>query len=88
MKKYIAMGPISVLVDSSTKAFKQYNSGVFNDVNCGTDLDHAVIVVGYGSLPQYGPYWIMRNSWSSDWGLDGYMYVTITEGEGICGIQM
>jgi len=54
---------------------------------CGTNLDHAVGMVGYGS--QNGvEYWIMRNSWGTVWGDQGYMKVKIVDGtKGICGIQ-
>jgi len=50
-------------------------------------LDHATNVVGWGDDATYGGYWIMRNSWGTTWGEEGYMRMSIVEGEGICGIQ-
>ena len=69
-----------------------YKSGVFDSAECGTHADHGykadhvTLVVGYASDSD-GEYWIMKNSWGSSWGEDGYMRVAIEVDEGICGIQ-
>jgi cathepsin L len=64
-------GPISVIVDSSY--FGSYQSGIFNGCNqTSPDLNHAVQLVGYGTENGID-YWIIRNSWGSDWGENGYM---------------
>jgi len=63
-----------------------YTSGIL-DQSCGTGLDHAIAAVGYGS-DNGQEYWIIRNSWGSSWGEEGYIRVAIEDGEGICGIQM
>lgn len=47
-----------------------YFQGVFTG-NCGTSVDHAVVVVGYGSESGLD-YWLVRNSWGTNWGEDGY----------------
>ena len=52
------------------QAFQFYEAGVF-DGDCGTSLNHAVTIVGYGDDDM--PYWILKNSWGTDWGEDGYM---------------
>ncbi|CRL02538.1 CLUMA_CG015117, isoform A [Clunio marinus] len=55
-------GPIVVAVEA-TKNFILYGGGVFSDSTCGTGIDHAVVVVGYGTDDKYGNYWLIRNSW-------------------------
>ena len=86
----IALGPTSVSVDAETDLFFHYTSGIISDKSCGTKLDHAVIAVGYGTDEDSGlDYYLVRNSWTSNWGENGY--VRIMRGPeddwGICGIQ-
>jgi len=87
MKAAVAKQPVSVSIEADKAVFQQYKSGIFDSTSCGTNLDHATLVVGYGS-ENGTEYWIMKNSWGSRWGEDGYMRLAIEEtGEGICGIQ-
>jgi len=86
MKSMVSQQPISVLIEADRSVFSAYRSGVFNNSGCGTALDHAVSVVGYGSDGNQS-YWIMRNSWGTTWGESGYMRVAQVSGAGICGIQ-
>lgn len=68
------VGPISVAIDSNHNSYQLYRSGVYYEPLCSsTNLDHAVLVVGYGT--QNGQdYWLVKNNWGSeDWGMDGYM---------------
>jgi len=70
------VGPISVSVDASPWIF--YSSGVFTGcAKPGEDVDinHAVQLVGYGTDSRGGDYWIVRNSWSEDWGENGYIRI-------------
>lgn len=64
------IGPISVAVDSSQPSFTKYGGGVYDEPACTTTkLDHAMLVVGYGTDPKAGDYWIVKNSWGAQWGL-------------------
>lgn len=69
------IGPIAVSVDASNWA--SYEEGVFDgcDYNKNIDINHAVVLIGYGTDAQYGDYWLVRNSWSTDYGEDGYIRV-------------
>lgn len=87
MKAAVAQQPTSVLIEADQMVFQQYHSGIFDSAACGTSLDHATLVVGYGSDAGQ-EYWIMKNSWNTYWGESGYMQLAIVEGNGICGIQM
>jgi len=86
MKSALAGRPLSVGVAADSSAFGNYKSGIFNSSSCGTSLDHATVVVGWGSSGGTD-YWIMRNSWGTSWGEKGYMRLAIVSGAGICGIQ-
>ena len=72
-------GPVAVSLESSGDAFQNYAGGIFPGSMCGTDVDHAVAVVGFGP-----GYWIVKNSWGTSWGEDGYM--RIQRGVNACGI--
>ena len=74
------------MLDASTSTFYLYTSGIFDYDNCGTEPDHATLVVGYGE-ENGTEYWIMKNSWNTTWGEEGYMRLKIVDGIGICGIQ-
>jgi len=79
--------PVSVSIEADKMCFQLYKSGVLNNVNCGTTLDHAVVAVGYGNENNLD-YWLVRNSWGSSWGEAGYIKIAAVSGPGICGIQM
>jgi len=54
---------------------------------CGTKLDHGVLAVGYGN-DGAEDYYLVKNSWGPTWGDKGYVRIGMSEGDGICGIQM
>ncbi|XP_042499408.1 vignain-like [Macadamia integrifolia] len=85
----VANQPISVAIDAGGDAFQFYSEGVFNGP-CGTDLDHGVAIVGYGTTVDGTKYWIVRNSWGAEWGEQGYIRMQrgIPAKEGLCGIAM
>ncbi|KAK8795483.1 hypothetical protein WA158_000140 [Blastocystis sp. Blastoise] len=83
----IAKNPVSVAIDADSFVFQFYTSGVITSEACGTDLDHGVAAVGYGT-ESGKKYILVRNSWGSSWGLDGYVKIGhVDDGEGICGIN-
>lgn len=77
------IGPVTV--DINDDLIKNYKSGVFYDPNCSKDLNHILLAVGYGTDPQNGDYYILKNSWSSGWGEDGYIRMARNKGN-LCGI--
>uniref|UniRef100_A0A672Z4K2 Digestive cysteine proteinase 1-like n=1 Tax=Sphaeramia orbicularis TaxID=375764 RepID=A0A672Z4K2_9TELE len=79
-------GPVAVSIDASHPSFVFYSHGVYYEPACGntTDaLDHAVLAVGYGSL-KGEPYWLIKNSWSTYWGNDGYILMSMKDNN--CGV--
>jgi len=90
LKKAVALGPVSIAIEADTFIFQSYSSGVITSEKCGTDLDHGVLIVGYGEESGV-PYWLVKNSWGTDWGLDGYVKIersSDTNDAGICGVAM
>ncbi|CAK9152597.1 unnamed protein product [Ilex paraguariensis] len=65
--KAVANQPVSVSIDASGVAFQFYSSGVFTG-DCGTDLDHGVTAVGYGTTADGTKYWLVNNSWGTSLG--------------------
>nr|KYP42355.1 Vignain [Cajanus cajan]KYP42367.1 Vignain [Cajanus cajan] len=87
--KAVANQPVSVSIDAGVSAFQFYSSGVFTG-QCGNEIDHGVTVVGYGSTDDGTKYWIVKNSWGTRWGEEGYIRMErgIDAKEGLCGIAM
>ena len=72
-EKVGTLGPASIGIESSLADFHSYKSGIYNNPECSVgNLNHAVGCVGYGS-ENGTEYWIVRNSWGTIWGEDGYM---------------
>ncbi|KAJ0976024.1 hypothetical protein J5N97_017989 [Dioscorea zingiberensis] len=84
----VAKQPVSVGICGSERAFQLYSKGIFSGP-CSTSLDHAVLIVGYGSENGVD-YWIVKNSWGARWGINGYMHMLRNTGssQGMCGINM
>merc|ERR1712032_410987 len=87
-KAAIAQGPVSIAVEADKMAWQMYSSGILNSTKCGTQLDHGVLAVGYGS-DNGTPYFLVKNSWGTSWGEQGYIRLAdVGDGDGICGCQM
>uniref|UniRef100_J3N070 Peptidase C1A papain C-terminal domain-containing protein n=1 Tax=Oryza brachyantha TaxID=4533 RepID=J3N070_ORYBR len=89
LKRQVYVQPVTVYIEASYD-FQLYTEGVFTGDDCGTYLDHAVVVVGYGVTQSGVRYWIVRNSWGEGWGEGGYirMIRDVDAKEGVCGIAM
>jgi len=90
LKEAVSMGPVSIAIEADTKAFQLYTSGVLTGDACGTNLDHGVLIVGYGE-EQGTEYWLVKNSWGPSWGDEGYIKIgrsDSTNDPGVCGIAM
>jgi C1A family cysteine protease len=85
----VALGPVSVAIEADTSVFQSYSSGIISSTGCGTQLDHGVLVVGYGT-DAGKDFWILKNSWGTQWGEKGFFRVARSSktGPGICGLQM
>jgi hypothetical protein len=79
-------GPLSVAIEADKSVFQNYVSGVLDSTSCGTNLNHGVGLVGYGTDSSSGkPYWTVRNSWGTAWGEKGYG--RLVRGKNMCGIN-
>jgi len=81
----VAQQPVSIAIEADKAAFQLYRSGVLS-ATCGDNLDHGVLVVGYGSTDGQ-KYWLVKNSWGSSWGVNGYIQLLRGKGkDGECGL--
>merc|ERR1711965_230601 len=85
LKSAINVGPVSVAIEADQMAFQLYSGGILSNTgglfgSCGTNLDHGVLAVGYGSN-----YFLVKNSWGASWGESGYLQIS-TDGN-TCGIH-
>jgi C1A family cysteine protease len=81
--------PVSIAIQADQKDFQLYKSGTFTG-DCGTNLDHGVLLVGYGN--DGDDYYLVKNSWGTTWGDNGYIKLGRGEqynsGKGQCGLLM
>jgi len=81
----VAKNPVSIAIEADKSAFQLYKSGVLT-TTCGTNLDHGVLAVGYGTSGG-SDYWKVKNSWGTSWGASGYVLLERGKGgKGECGI--
>lgn len=90
LKQAVFQQPVAIAIEADTRYFQSYSSGVLDSTQCGTKLDHGVLIVGYGEENGM-KYWLVKNSWGTTWGDDGYVKIErsdSTNDPGICGIAM
>jgi len=75
-------GPVSIAIEADQSGFQFYQGGVFKG-QCGKQLDHGVLLVGYGTEGG-DDYWLVKNSWGASWGDDGY--IKLIRGQDQCGL--
>merc|ERR1711909_97040 len=78
MMSALQLGPVSIALDGGGAAFQGYKRGVLTG-SCGSQLDHGVLTVGYGTL-NGNDYFKVKNSWGASWGMDGYILLTRSAG--------
>jgi len=86
MNAVVTQGPIAI--SAAAEPWQLYSGGVYNG-DCGSDIDHAIQLVGYGTAGNStgrtllgggggkgkGAYWLVRNSWGTGWGEEGYIRI-------------
>ena len=105
MMTALTIGTVSIAIEADTRSFQLYSGGVYSDfegcnansktkgANSQPNIDHAVVLVGYGSDAGQD-YYILRNSWGTTWGdvKNGNAgYMLISRGSqyapyGVCGV--
>ncbi|XP_010059017.2 cysteine proteinase EP-B 1 [Eucalyptus grandis] len=88
LMKAVTQQTVVVIIAASGRVFQSYRHGVFNG-DCGSQLDHVVVVVWYGKSEDGINFWKIKNSWGVAWGEGGYMRIQRGGGssKGMCGLS-
>ena len=72
----VAQQPVSIALEADQSVFQFYAGGVLDDATCGVNLDHGVLIVGYGHDDTvHKDFWTIKNSWGPSWGDHGYIHI-------------
>jgi cathepsin L len=81
-------GPVASFIDAGHKSFFFYASGIYREEDCRVkpeEMNHAVLVAGFSELDESRKYWLIENTFGTDWGLNGFMLLD-RSGSNTCGI--
>lgn len=82
----VAQQPVAIAIEADEFSFQFYKGGVLSG-KCGKNLDHGVLLVGYGTDEDSGlDYWKVKNSWGAKWGVDGYILIEKSDDD-LCGVE-
>ena len=87
----LVIAPTAVAVNATP--LMKYSSGIYSDTTACpanfNDLNHAVLAVGYGADSAGNKFWIVKNSWGTSWGENGYFRLGrgVIAG-GVCGVAL
>lgn len=84
----VAEQPVYVGIDASSKILQLYKEGIIDSPSCGSRINHAVTIVGYGT-ENGKDYWLIKNSWGTWWGDSGFFKVIRSRGgrdSGVCAL--
>jgi len=84
LESAVAKQPVSIAIEADQSVFQSYKSGVLTG-SCGQNLDHGVLLVGYGTYTDGTPYWKVKNSWGTSWGMNGYILIEKSNKD-LCGV--
>lgn len=88
MKVVVIVGFIFVVMDVSYLFFQFYSLGIYYEFNCSSkNFDYGVLLVGYGYEGidlNKNKYWFVKNSWGSEWGMEGYIKI-VKDWDNYCG---
>ncbi|XP_054279205.1 procathepsin L-like [Macrosteles quadrilineatus] len=80
------VGPVSVGIDGSHSSFQLYKSGVYKDPECFDKyITTGLLVVGYGTVKRGEDFWLVKNSFGTNWGMKGYIMIARNHNN-MCGI--
>lgn len=82
----LRLAPVAVAIEADTTNFQLYQSGVYDNPDCFSkgQVDHGVLLVGFGNDDTGTPFYKLKNSWGTTWGESGYM--RLARGGNICGV--